>query len=86
MAKSAFSRKQDSFHQQTGLKNLRKKLVKCYIWSKALYDAETCTLREIDQKHLGSSEVLCWRMEKISWTDRVRNEKVLHRSRRRGIS
>jgi hypothetical protein len=33
---------------------LRKKLVKCYIWSIALYGAETWTLRAVDQKHLES--------------------------------
>jgi hypothetical protein len=55
-------------------------LVKCYIWSIALYGAETWTLRKVDQKYLESSEMWCWgRMEKISWTDRVRNEEVLHR-------
>jgi hypothetical protein len=59
--------------------NLRKKLVKCYIWSIALYGAKTWTLRKIDQKYLESFEMWCWRrMEKICWTDRVRNE-VLHR-------
>jgi hypothetical protein len=31
---------------------LRKKLVKCYIWSIALYGAETWTLRALDKKHL----------------------------------
>ena len=30
--------------------NLRKKLVKCYIWSIALYGAETWTLRAVDKK------------------------------------
>jgi len=30
--------------------NLRKKLVKCYICSMALYGAETWTLRAVDQK------------------------------------
>jgi hypothetical protein len=60
--------------------NLRKKLVKCYIWSMALCGAETWTLRKMDQKYLGSCEMWCWRrMEKISWTDRVRNKEVLHR-------
>ena len=55
-----------------------KKLVKCYIWSMALYGAETWTLRAADQKYLGSFEMSCWRrMEKISWTDHVRNEDVL---------
>jgi len=39
---------------------------------------ETWTLRAVDQKHLESFEMWCWRrMEKISWTDRVRNEEVL---------
>jgi hypothetical protein len=57
---------------------LRKKLVKCYIWSIALYGAETWMLWAVDQKHLESFEVWCWRrMEKISWTDHVRNEDVL---------
>jgi hypothetical protein len=51
-----------------------------YIWSLALYGAETWTLRKVDQKYLESFEMWCWRrMEKISWTDRVRNEEVLHR-------
>jgi hypothetical protein len=46
---------------------LRKKLVKCYVWSIALCDAETWTLRAVDQKHLESFEMRCWkRMEKIS--------------------
>jgi hypothetical protein len=31
---------------------LRKKLVKCYIWSIALYGSETWTLLAVDQKHL----------------------------------
>ena len=31
-----------------------------------------------NQKQVGSFEMWCWRrMEKISWTDRVRNEEVL---------
>jgi hypothetical protein len=59
---------------------LEKKLVKCYIWSIALYDAETWTLRKLDQKYLETFEMWCWRrMENISWTDRVNNEAVLHR-------
>jgi len=50
-------------------------IVKWYAWSIPLYGAETWTLRTIDQKHLESFETWCWmRMEKISWTDHVRNE------------
>jgi hypothetical protein len=45
-----------------------------------LYGAETWTLRKVDQKYLESFQMWCWRrMEKISWTDHVRNEEVLHR-------
>jgi hypothetical protein len=58
--------------------NLKKNLVKCYTWSTAFYVVETWTLRKVDQKYLGSSEMWCWRrMEKISWTDHVKNEEVL---------
>ena len=49
--------------------------MKCYIWSIALYGAVTWTFQK-------SFEMWCWRrMEKISWTDHVRNEEVLLRVR-----
>jgi hypothetical protein len=79
MAKAAFNRKKTLFTSKLDLE-LRKKLMKCYIWSIALYGAETWTLRKLDQKYLESFEMWCWRRkEKISWTDRVNNEAVLHR-------
>ena len=37
------------------------KVVKCYIWSMALYGAETWTLRAADQKYLERFEMWCWR-------------------------
>jgi hypothetical protein len=59
---------------------LRKKLFKYYIWIIALYDAETWTLPAVDQKHLESFNMWCWRrMEKLTWTDHMRNEEVLLR-------
>ena len=79
MAKAAFNKKKNLFTSKLHL-NLRKKLVKCYVWSMALYGAGTWTLRATDQKRLESSEMWCWRrMEKISRTDHVRNEEVLLR-------
>jgi hypothetical protein len=79
MAKAAFNKKRTLFTSTLDLE-LRKKLVKCYVWSIALYGAETWMLRALDQKHLESFEMWCWRrMEKISWTDYVRNEDVLLR-------
>jgi hypothetical protein len=59
MAKAAFNKKKTLFTSKLDL-NLRKKLVKCYIWSIALYGAETWTLRKVDQKYLESFEMWCW--------------------------
>ena len=79
MAKAAFNKKRALFTSTLELE-LRKKLVKCYIWSIALYGAETWTLWTVVQKHLERFEMWCWRrIEKISWTDHVRNEDVLLR-------
>ena len=73
MAKAALSKK-TRFTSRLYL-NLRKKPVKGYIWSIALYSAETWTLRKVDQKYLRSFEMWCWRiLEKINWTDCVKNE------------
>ena len=78
VAKVAFDKKRALFTRTLDLE-LRKKPVKCYIWSIALYGAETGTLWVIDQKHLGSFEMWCWRRMEISWTHHVRNEEVLLR-------
>ena len=39
---------------------------------------KTWTLQKVDQKFLEGFEIWCWRrMEKISWTNHVKNEEVL---------
>jgi len=77
MAKAAFNKKRALFNSTLDLE-LRKKLVKCCIWSRALYGVETWTLWAADQKHLQSFEMWRWRrMEKINWTYHVRKEEVL---------
>jgi len=84
MAKAAFNKKRTLFTSTLDLE-LRKKLVKCYVWSIAIYGAETWTLRTMDQKHLESFQMWCWRrLEKISWTDHVRNEDELFRVKEQG--
>ena len=55
--------------------NLTKELVKCYIWSIALYSLDTQKSRS---EILESFEMWCWKRIKISWTVRVKN-KVLQR-------
>jgi hypothetical protein len=56
MAKAAFNKKRNLFTSILDLE-LRKKLVKCHVWSIALYGAETWTLRAVDHKHLESFEM-----------------------------
>ena len=64
MAKVAINKKRALFASTLEL-GLRKILVKCNIWSIALYGAETWTLRAVDQKQMESFEMWCWRrMEK----------------------
>jgi hypothetical protein len=52
MAKAAFNEKKKTLFTSKLDLELRKKLVKCYIWSIALYGAETWTLRKLDRKYL----------------------------------
>ena len=60
MGKAAFNKKRALFTSTLDLE-LRKKLVKCYIWSIALYGAETWTVRAVDQTHLESFEREGWK-------------------------
>jgi len=55
-AEAAFNNKKALFTSKLDLK-LRKKLVKCYIWSIASYGAETWTLQKVDQKYVESFEM-----------------------------
>ena len=50
-----------------------------YIWNTTLYGAASWILRKVDHKFLEKFKIQCWRRtEKISWTDRVGNEEILH--------
>jgi hypothetical protein len=53
MEKAAFNKKRALFTNKMNLE-LRKKPLKCHIWSVVLYGAETWTLRAVDQKQLKS--------------------------------
>jgi hypothetical protein len=56
MAKAAFNKKRALFASKMDWE-LRKKLVKCCIWSIALYGAETWMTEAVDQKHLESVQM-----------------------------
>jgi hypothetical protein len=70
MEKTTFSKKKTLFTSKLDL-NLREKLEKSYIWSKAFYGAENWTLRKVDQEYLDSFEMWCSRRMEISWTSCV---------------
>ena len=54
--------------------------MKCFVWSVVLYGAETWTLRRNEQKQLEAFEMWVWRrMERLKWTDKIKNAIVLER-------
>ena len=81
MAKEAFNRKRSIFCGPLE-KELRKRLVTCFVWSVVLYGAETWTLRRNEQKQVEAFEMWVWRrMERVKWTDKIKNAVVLERVR-----
>lgn len=79
MAKEALSKKKRILCSKLDLE-FKKRLVRCFVWSVATHGAETWTLRKEDRRLLEALEMWIWRrMERISWTEKVRNEEVLQR-------
>ncbi|KAJ4435923.1 hypothetical protein ANN_18545 [Periplaneta americana] len=64
---------------RTSEERTKEELVKCFVWSVALYGAETWRARGSEEKSLEEVfEMWVWsRMELVKWTDRIRNEAVL---------
>jgi len=56
MAKTAVDNKKTIFTSELDV-NLSKELVKCHIWSIAVYGVANWTLREVDQKYLDSCKM-----------------------------
>ena len=51
-------------------------MIKTLILSDVLFGSETWTMRKEDVKRLEACEMWIWRrMEKISWTEHITNEK-----------
>ena len=75
--KTGFSRKRSIFCGPLE-KELRKRLVKCFVWRVALYGAKTWTLRRKEQKQLEAVEKWIWRrLERVKCTDKIKNAVVL---------
>ena len=78
MAKEALNRKRNIFCGALQ-KELRKRLVKCFVWSIVLYGAGTWTLRRNEQNQLEAFEMWVWRrMERVKWRQ-DKNAVVLER-------
>ena len=56
IAKEAFNRKISFLTRKLNIE-LSEKLVRCYVWSIALYGSETWTLRKLEGKYLESFEI-----------------------------
>jgi len=80
-AKVAFNKKRSLFQSSRNIElNIRKNLLKTYIWSIMLYGCKTWTIVRVEMRNKEAFEMWCYRkMEKISWTDRITNEEFLKR-------
>ena len=76
-AKSAFNNMKELLKGDISLR-LRKRLLKCYVWSVLLYGCEAWTLSTDLGKRIEAFEMWCYRrMMKVSYIDRKMNEEVL---------
>ncbi|XP_071823117.1 uncharacterized protein [Apostichopus japonicus] len=79
MAKETFKPHNSLFTASLELQ-LKKRLMKCFVWGVFLYGSETWTLRKEDRKRIDALEMWLWRKsENIKWSDSVTNEEVLQR-------
>ena len=79
LAKDAFTKRRELMTKGLN-RETKKRIIKSLVWSVALYGSETWTLRKEEKRRIDALEMWLWRrMERISWTDRVRNEDVLLR-------
>jgi hypothetical protein len=77
LAKDAFMKRKELLTKRMK-RELKKKIIKTVVWSVALYGCETWALRKVDFRRLEALEMWLWRrMEKISWTEKKKNEDVL---------
>ena len=59
---------------------MRKRILKCYVSSTLLYDAETRTITKVMKTRIEAFELWAYRrMLKIAWAEKVTNKQVLSR-------
>ena len=80
IARSAFIKMKHLLVNKSLNKDLRVRIIRCYIFSILLYGAEARTLKQVNIKKNNAFELWMYRrMLKIPWTDEVTNETVLQR-------
>ena len=78
-AKTAFMEMRRVLSASTISIEIRKRLIKCYVWSILTYGSEAGSMSQAMEKRLRVMEMWCWRkMMKISWT-KMKNEEILDR-------
>ena len=76
MGKDAF-KKSDLMRGSLSL-HLKKRMVKAFVWTVALYGSETYGLYKKDIQRLEAFEIWIWRrMMKVPWTEHKTNEEIL---------
>ena len=81
IAKNAFNKIQTLMTNRSISLSLRKRFMKAYVWSTLMYGCEAWTITKEMERKIEATELwLCRRMLKISWTERVSNERVLQRA------
>jgi len=67
LAKTAFSKKHKLLTSKKIHLNIKKRLIKTYVWSIATYGCGTWVINNTEKKKLEAFEMWCWRcMESIS--------------------
>ena len=84
MAKQAFNNLGNVLKNRTLSIDLRKRVMRCYVWTVLKYSCETWTMNVESEKKLNAFEMWCYRrLLKIPWTDFVTNATVLEKEKRR---
>ncbi|XP_025413749.1 uncharacterized protein LOC112685915 [Sipha flava] len=75
LAKIAFSKKHKLLTSKKIHLNIKKRLIKTYVWSIATYGCETRVINDTEKKKIEAFKMWCWmRTERISWIERKTNE------------
>ena len=63
---------------------MKKENIKSRIWSVAVCGSETWTLGKNEERVVKAFETWCWRrLLKIKWTDRITNDEVFFKGRKK---